>query len=156
MFVGIGVAGLAIFLLLATAMSSESRISTWKNRIERYMTGDGDNFQADQAKVAIVRGGLLPNGPGTSTQRILLPHPYSDFIFAIIIEEYGLIGGLIIMGLYLWLLFRGISIVTRSPKTFGAMLAMGLTMGLALALTRRRPGAYEPGTSLPDRGRILP
>lgn len=131
MFVGIGIAGLAIFLLLATVMSKEGRISTWKNRIERYVTGDGDNFQADQAKVAIVRGGMLPNGPGTSTQRILLPHPYSDFIFAIIVEEYGsIIGGLLLIFLYLWLLFRTGLIVQRTKSTFGAFLAFGLALGL--------------------------
>jgi cell division protein FtsW len=131
LYVGIGLAGLGLFLLLATAMSKEGRINTWKNRIERYVTGEGDNFQSDQAKVAIVRGGLLPNGPGTSTQRVLLPHPYSDFIFAIIIEEYGsLIGGLLLVFLYLWLLFRAGLIVRRSKSTFGAFLAFGLALGL--------------------------
>jgi cell division protein FtsW len=131
MFVGIGIAGLALFLMLSTAMSREGRITTWKNRIERYVTGEGDNFQADQAKVAIVRGGLLPNGPGTSTQRILLPHPYSDFIFAIIIEEYGsIIGGVLLVFLYLWLLFRTGLIVRRTKSTFGAFLAFGLSLGL--------------------------
>ena len=131
LFVSVGVAGLALFILLATAMSREGRISTWKSRIERYVTGEGDNFQADQAKVAIVRGGLLPNGPGTSTQRILLPHPYSDFIFAIIVEEYGsIIGGLLLIFLYLWLLFRAGLIVRKSKSTFGAFLAFGLTLGL--------------------------
>ncbi|MFC2090431.1 FtsW/RodA/SpoVE family cell cycle protein [Bacteroidota bacterium] len=130
-FIGLGIAGLVIFLLLATAMSKEGRISTWKNRIERYVTGEGDNFQADQAKVAIVRGGLLPNGPGTSTQRILLPHPYSDFIFAIIIEEYGsIIGGFLLISLYLWLLFRSGMIVRKTKSTFGAFLAFGLALGL--------------------------
>jgi cell division protein FtsW len=131
LYIGIGVAGLGLFLLLSTAMSKEGRINTWKNRIERYVTGEGDNFQSDQAKVAIVRGGLLPNGPGTSTQRVLLPHPYSDFIFAIIIEEYGsLIGGLLLVFLYLWLLFRAGLIVRRSKSTFGAFLAFGLALGL--------------------------
>jgi cell division protein FtsW len=131
LYVGIGLAGLGLFLLLSTAMSKEGRINTWKNRIERYVTGEGDNFQSDQAKVAIVRGGLLPNGPGTSTQRVLLPHPYSDFIFAIIIEEYGsLIGGLLLVFLYLWLLFRAGLIVRRSKSTFGAFLAFGLALGL--------------------------
>lgn len=131
LYIGIGVAGLGLFLLLATAMSKEGRITTWKNRIERYVTGEGDNFQSDQAKVAIVRGGLLPNGPGTSTQRVLLPHPYSDFIFAIIIEEYGsIIGGLLLVFLYLWLLFRTGLIVRRSKSTFGAFLAFGLALGL--------------------------
>ncbi len=130
-FVGLGIAGLALFVLLATALSHEGRISTWKARIERYVSGEGDNFQADQAKVAIVRGGLLPNGPGTSTQRILLPHPYSDFIFAIIVEEYGsIIGGLLLISLYLWLLFRTGLIVRRTRSTFGAFLAFGLALGL--------------------------
>jgi len=124
MYIGIGVAGLGLFLLLATAMSREGRITTWKNRIERYVTGEGDNFQSDQAKVAIVRGGLL-------TQRVLLPHPYSDFIFAIIIEEYGsVLGGLLLVFLYLWLLFRTGLIVRRSKSTFGAFLAFGLALGL--------------------------
>ena len=131
MFVAIGVAGLAIFLLLSSAMSEESRITTWKSRIEAFMTGEGDNYQADQAKVAVVRGGLLPNGPGSSTQRIMLPHPYSDFIFAIIIEEYGsLVGGLLLIVLYLWLLFRTGLLVRRSKSTFAAFLAFGLSLGL--------------------------
>ncbi len=131
LFVGTGIAGLALFLLLSTAMSKEGRITTWKSRIERYVSGEGDNFQADQAKVAIVRGGLFPNGPGTSTQRILLPHPYSDFIFAIIIEEYGsIIGGLLLIFMYLWLLFRTGLIVRRTKSTFGAFLAFGLSLGL--------------------------
>ncbi len=133
MFLGIGIVGLALFLLLASAMSKDGRISTWKNRIEAYVEGEGDNYQADQAKVAIVRGGLFPNGPGTSTQRNLLPHPYSDFIYAIIIEEYGsLIGGVLILVLYLWLLFRTGLIVKRSKSTYGAFLAFGLSLGLVL------------------------
>lgn len=133
MFLGIGIAGLAIFLLIATAMSQEGRINTWKNRIEAYVDGEGDNFQADQAKVAIVRGGLFPNGPGTSTQRNLLPHPYSDFIYAIIIEEYGsLIGGVLLLALYLWILFRTGLIVRKSKSTYAAFLAIGLSLGLVL------------------------
>ncbi|HKK62944.1 MAG TPA: FtsW/RodA/SpoVE family cell cycle protein [Bacteroidales bacterium] len=131
MIVVTGAAGLAIFLLVSNAMSSEGRITTWKNRIETFVSGEGDNFQANQAKVAIVRGGFLPNGPGTSTQRNLLPHPYSDFIFAIIIEEYGsIIGGVLLIILYLWLLFRTGVIVRRSKSTFGAFLAFGLALGL--------------------------
>ncbi len=133
MFLGIGIAGLALFLLIATAMSREGRINTWKNRIEAYVDGEGDTFQANQAKVAIVRGGLFPNGPGTSTQRNLLPHPYSDFIYAIIIEEYGsLIGGVLLLALYLWILFRTGLIVRKSKSTYAAFLAIGLSLGLVL------------------------
>lgn len=131
LFVIGGILGLALFLFVASAISKEGRLETWKNRIEHYVTGEGDNFQADQAKVAIVRGGLLPNGPGTSTQRILLPHPYSDFIFAIIVEEYGsIIGGLLLIILYLWLLFRTGIMVQKTKSTFGAFLAFGLALGL--------------------------
>lgn len=133
-FVGIGVVGLALFLLLASAVSQgDNRIETWRNRVEAFIDGGGDNYQADQAKVAVVRGGLFPNGPGTSTQRNLLPHPYSDFIYAIIIEEYGsLIGGILLLALYLWLLFRTGLIVRKSKSTYAAFLAFGLTLGLVL------------------------
>jgi len=128
-----GVFALSIFVGGALLLNKEGRISTWKNRIEAYMDGEGDNYQADQAKVAIVQGGMFGKGPGNSTQRNLLPHPYSDFIYAIIIEEYGsLIGGVFVVALYLWLFFRAGLIVRRSKSTYGAFLAFGLSMGLVL------------------------
>ncbi len=133
MLVGAGIFGLAFFVLLALAVNKEGRIATWKNRIEAYVSGEGDNFQADQAKVAIVRGGLVGKGPGNSTQRNLLPHPYSDFIYAIIIEEYGSVfGGLIMIALYLWLFFRAGLIIRRSRSTYGAFLVFGLSLTLIL------------------------
>jgi cell division protein FtsW len=128
-----GVFALSIFVGGALLLDREGRISTWKNRIENYVDGEGDNYQADQAKVAIVQGGLFGKGPGNSTQRNLLPHPYSDFIYAIIIEEYGtLIGGILVIALYLWLFFRAGMIIRRSKSTYGAFLAFGLSMGLVL------------------------
>jgi len=128
-----GLFAFSIFIGGALLLNREGRISTWKNRIEAYMDGDGDNYQADQAKVAIVQGGLFGKGPGNSTQRNLLPHPYSDFIYAIIIEEYGtLIGGILVIALYLWLFFRAGMIIRRSKSTYGAFLAFGLSMGLVL------------------------
>lgn len=76
---------------------------------------------------------MFGKGPGNSTQRNLLPHPYSDFIYAIIIEEYGsLIGGILVIALYLWLFFRAGMIIRRSKSTYGAFLAFGLSMGLVL------------------------
>jgi len=124
---------LSVFVGGSLLLNREGRIATWKNRIENYMEGDGDNYQADQAKVAIVQGGLFGKGPGNSTQRNLLPHPYSDFIYAIIIEEYGtLIGGVLVIALYLWLFFRTGMIIRRSKSTYGAFLAFGLSMGLVL------------------------
>jgi cell division protein FtsW len=128
-----GALALSLFIGAALLMDNEGRISTWKNRIEAYLHGEGDNYQADQAKVAIVQGGLFGKGPGNSTQRNLLPHPYSDFIYAIIIEEYGsLIGGILVLALYLWLFFRAGMIIRRSRSTYGAFLAFGLSLGLVL------------------------
>jgi cell division protein FtsW len=128
-----GVFALSIFIGGALLLDKEGRIATWKNRVENYVDGEGDNYQADQAKVAIVQGGLFGKGPGNSTQRNLLPHPYSDFIYAIIIEEYGtLVGGILVIALYLWLFFRAGMIIRRSKSTYGAFLAFGLSMGLVL------------------------
>ena len=128
-----GIFALSIFVGGSLLLDRDGRISTWKNRIENYVDGEGDNYQADQAKVAIAQGGLFGKGPGNSTQRNLLPHPYSDFIYAIIIEEYGsLIGGILVIALYLWLFFRAGMIIRRSKSTYGAFLAFGLSMGLVL------------------------
>lgn len=128
-----GSLALSLFVGGALLLDNEGRISTWKNRIEAFVHGEGDSYQADQAKVAIVQGGLFGKGPGNSTQRNLLPHPYSDFIYAIIIEEYGsLVGGVLVLALYLWLFFRAGLIVRRSRSTYGAFLAFGLSLGLVL------------------------
>ena len=133
LFLFAGVFALSIFIGGSLLLDKEGRIATWKNRIENYVDGEGDNYQADQAKVAIVQGGLFGKGPGNSTQRNLLPHPYSDFIYAIIIEEYGsLVGGILVIALYLWLFFRTGMIIRRSKSTYGAFLAFGLSMGLVL------------------------
>lgn len=107
------------------------RGETWKARIENYISGDSEsNFQAEQAKIAIAKGGVLGQGPGNSLQRNFLPQASSDFIYAIVIEEWGLISGVIIVFLYIVLLFRGIRIANRSEKTFGSLLAVGLTFSL--------------------------
>ncbi len=128
-----GLFAFAIFLGASELLGKEGRTSTWKNRIESFVSGEGDNYQADQAKVAIVQGGLFGKGPGNSTQRNLVPHPYSDFIYAIIIEEYGsLLGGILVLALYLWLFYRTGLIIRRSRSTYGAFLAFGLSMGLVL------------------------
>ena len=110
-------------------------METWKQRVETYFTtaeSEEDaaaisdaSFQSDQAKIAVATGGLFGKGPGNSDQRNFLPHPYSDFIYAIVIEEYGLIGGVAVLLAYLILLFRGVKIVVKSPNTFAALLALG-------------------------------
>ena len=107
------------------------RGATWKARIENFSKGDAkNNYQSDQAKIAIATGGIIGKGPGNSTQRAFLPQASSDFIYAIIIEEYGLITGSIMLFLYMILLFRGIRILRDSEKTFGGLVAVGLSFSL--------------------------
>lgn len=113
------------------------RVGTWISRVENFIYGtkqadDDDNYQVNQAKIAIAKGGVLGRGPGNSEQRNFLPHPYSDFIYAIIIEEYGLAGGAFIMFIYLLFLFRSIRIFRRCPYAFGAFLALGLSFTLVI------------------------
>ena len=113
------------------------RVDTWINRVENFMYGTktdkaDDNYQVNQAKIAVANGGWIGLGPGNSRQRNFLPHPYSDFIYAIIIEEYGLIGGAIIMFIYLIFLFRSIRIFKKCPFAFGAFLALGLSFTLMI------------------------
>ncbi|MHB1278807.1 MAG: FtsW/RodA/SpoVE family cell cycle protein [Bacteroidia bacterium] len=137
------VSGLLFFTLIATlvmkmpddTIAGIARLATWKARIENFM-GDEENingrYQNIQAKIAIAKGGLLGQGPGNSVQRNFLPEAYSDFIYAIILEEYGLVGGVGLILLYLLLLYRSIRIVVRSPKAFGALLAVGLSFSLVI------------------------
>lgn len=134
---GVGIVGIVLFVLIARTMPNSGRVSTWISRVESFVDGDSSgNFQSNRAKTAIVNGGFLGRGPGNSIQRNVLPHPYSDFIYAIIIEEYGLVGGLIILLLYLFLLYRVGVIVRKSERTFPALLAVGLALIVVLqALT---------------------
>jgi len=129
-----GVGVLIIALVIAGVIitgSDTGRIGTWQNRITSYVNDDGgDNYQVEQSKIAIATGGIFGKGPGNSTQRNFLPHPYSDFIYAIIIEEYGFFGGLIVLFLYLFLLYRAGVIVRKSRRSFAAFLAFGLTISL--------------------------
>jgi cell division protein FtsW len=123
--------GFALGVLLMMPAGKQARLNTWKARIEQFKSGEsGNDYQVEQSKIAIASGGLLGKMPGKSTQRNFLPHPYSDFIFAIIVEEYGLVGGTIVVLLYLILLYRAVRIVTKVPNNFGAYLAIGLSFSL--------------------------
>jgi len=127
--IGIAFVALALFVSLALLFHKEGRTKLWKTRIESFISGESeDNFQAEQSKIAIATGGIIGKGPGNSVQRNYLPLPYADFIYAIIIEEYGLVGGVIIIFFYLWLLFRAGIMVRKSDRTFPAFLAFGLTL----------------------------
>lgn len=115
---GIGVVALALFLGIAKLVNYEGRISTWTNRIENFRNGDSeDNYQAEQAKIAIAKGGVMGLGPGNSETRNFLPHPYSDSIFPIIAEEYGLIGPFIVLLMYILLFYRAVVMVRKSPES---------------------------------------
>ncbi|WP_069661022.1 FtsW/RodA/SpoVE family cell cycle protein [Arcticibacter eurypsychrophilus] len=132
----IAIVCMAGFVLLMGVVFFGPRSATYKSRIDVYMhpeKADPDkSFQANQAKIAIATGGIFGKGPGNSTQRNFLPHPYSDFIYALIIEEYGMVGGFLVVFIYLVLLYRCILIVTASPKAFGALLAAGLSFSLTI------------------------
>lgn len=144
-FVGaIAVVGvLTIFILLklnGDNPQKNNRSQTWVGRIERFIGKGGDDdkkndekdFQLTQSKIAIAGGGVIGKMPGKSTQRTILPHPYSDFIYAIILEEYGLVGGCFVLLLYLILLYRAALVMIRAPQSFGALLAMGLAFSLVM------------------------
>ncbi|NBC24099.1 MAG: FtsW/RodA/SpoVE family cell cycle protein [Bacteroidetes bacterium] len=121
----------AIFIGLGTFFDS-IRSTTWVNRITTFLGQEGDTFQITQAKIAIAEGGLFGEGPGNSVQRNFLPSPYADFIYAIIIEEYGLIGGVGLMGVYFFLLYRCVKIVTLTTRYFAALLTVGISVALVL------------------------
>ena len=116
------------------AVLSVGRVPTWVKRTQNFMYGGKEDasYQVQQAKIAIATGGFLGKGPGKSEQRNFLPHPYSDFIYAIIIEEYGLVGGTIILLIYLLFLFRSIRLFQRCPYAFGAFLAVALSFTLVI------------------------
>ncbi len=129
--IGIGVVAFSLFLFVAYLTGYEGRIKTWKARIENFKDGEADgNYQVQQAKIAVATGGILGKGPGNSSQRNFLPHPYSDFIFAIIIEEYGLLGGTIVLFLYLLLFYRAMQIVKRTERAFAALITIGCAFSL--------------------------
>ena len=116
----------------SAALTFGVRGETAKSRIESFINGDDLPFQAQHARIAVATGGVLGKGPGNSQQRNILPHPYSDFVYAIIVEEYGMIGGVIVLALYLVLLGRGMKAVTHSERAFGGLLSAGLSFALVL------------------------
>ena len=121
---------MTLFILLIKSFPSvfPNRVDTWESRIESFVKkGEtSDNYQIEKAKIAIATGGIRGLGPGKSIQKNFLPQSSSDFIFAIIIEEYGLIGGLLILLLYTLFLLRVVIISNKSESIFGSLLVIGL------------------------------
>jgi cell division protein FtsW len=151
MTIGLAAIPVAILVMLAVAFYDKKeekcselpfflqvkRIPTWISRVQNFIydskqVDKDENYQINQSKIAIAKGGLLGLGPGNSETRNFLPHPYSDFIFAIIIEEYGLAGGGFILFVYLLFLLRSIRIFKKCPYAFGAFLALGLSFTLVI------------------------
>jgi cell division protein FtsW len=116
------------------AVLSVGRIPTWIKRVQDFMFAEKQesHYNVQQAKIAVAKGGLLGVGPGNSEQRNFLPQAYNDFIYVIIIEEYGMLGGAFIIFIYLLFLFRCIRIFKRCPYAFGAFLALGLSITLVI------------------------
>lgn len=128
LMIGSGVLLLLILILVVQVKPDIlPRLDTWESRIESFTNESQEPYQVKQSKIAIATGGIFGKMPGNSIQRNYLPHPYSDFIFAIIIEEYGLLGGSFVLFLYLVLLFRGVRLANKAPGTFGAFLSIGLS-----------------------------
>lgn len=119
-------------VLGAAGLAAGQRLDTAISRVEAFRSDTEVPFQLEQSYIAIATGSLLGKGPGNSDQRDILPHPYSDFIYAIILEEYGLVGGVIVLFLYLALLYRGLVTVNKSNGAFGGLLSAGLTFSLVL------------------------
>jgi cell division protein FtsW len=149
----IGIALIPVILLFAIATTyydkethkakvlpeifSVGRVPTWVSRIQTFRYGEVNgasekSFQLNQAKIAIARGSWFGRGPGNSTQRNYLPHSYSDFIYAIIIEEYGLLGAAFMIFIYLLFLYRCIRLYQKCPYAFGAFLALALSFMLVI------------------------
>ncbi|MDA9640192.1 FtsW/RodA/SpoVE family cell cycle protein [Flavobacteriaceae bacterium] len=128
--IGSGVVVLALFVLTAKAFPNliPNRVDTWTSRISSFVDSEvtQEDYQIEKAKIAIATGGVKGLGPGKSIQKNFLPQSSSDFIFAIIIEEYGLIGGMVLLILYLWLLFRIVIVAQKSDSVFGKLLAIGV------------------------------
>ncbi|WP_418636653.1 FtsW/RodA/SpoVE family cell cycle protein [Winogradskyella sp.] len=155
--VGTGLLALTMFVLVAKAFpdAMPNRVDTWMSRIENF-TNDGDteaDYQIEKAKIAIATGEIKGLGPGKSIQKNFLPQSSSDFIFAIIIEEYGLIGGVFILILYLWFLFRVVVVSHKSDTIFGRLLVLGVGLPIVFQALINMAVAVE---LFPVTGQTLP
>jgi cell division protein FtsW len=120
----------SMLIITAKFFPDSIRVDTWVARVQDFMLNPDGGYQVQQAKIAIANGSWFGTGPGNSIQRNYLPSPYADFIFSILVEEYGVIGGAIIIAMYVILFFRVTRLVTKSSKAFGAIVALGLGISL--------------------------
>ena len=152
-----GLAVLALFVLLAKAIPDvfPNRVDTWMSRVESYWDGaDGvGDYQIEKAKIAIASGGVMGNGAGKSVMKNFLPQSSSDFIYAIIVEEYGLVGGFLLMFLYLLLLFRIVVVANANTSVFGKLVVMGVGLPIIFQALINMAVAVE---LFPVTGQTLP
>lgn len=155
--IGVGILSLALFILVAKAFPNTmpNRIDTWMSRIENFANGEDTeaDYQIEKAKIAIATGQIFGEGPGKSKQKNFLPQSSSDFIFAIIIEEYGLVGGLLLLILYSWLLFRIVIVSQKSETVFGKLLVLGVGLPIVFQALINMAVAVE---LFPVTGQTLP
>ncbi|WP_418263957.1 FtsW/RodA/SpoVE family cell cycle protein [Flavobacterium faecale] len=156
--IGMGIVSLAFFWTLSKAFPDSkffSRVNTWESRIESFATDkpDEDDYQIEKAKIAIASGKIYGLGPGKSVQKNFLPQSSSDFIYAIIVEEYGLVGGFGVLILYLLLLFRFIVASHKANTTFGKLVVIGLGFPMIFQAMINMAVAVE---LLPVTGQTLP
>ena len=152
-----GLLGLVFFILIAKAFpdAMPNRVDTWMSRVENFANGEDteEDYQIEKAKIAIASGGVVGLGSGKSIQKNFLPQSSSDFIFAIIIEEYGLIGGLFLMVLYLWLLFRIVIVSQKADTIFGKLVVLGVGLPIIFQAMINMAVAVE---LFPVTGQTLP
>lgn len=155
--IGTGLLALTLFVLVAKAFPDAlpNRIDTWISRVENFSNGEDTeaDYQIEKAKIAIASGGIQGVGPGKSVQKNFLPQSSSDFIFAIIVEEYGLIGGLFLLIMYSWLLFRIVIVSQKSDTIFGKLLVLGVGLPIVFQALINMAVAVE---LFPVTGQTLP
>ena len=157
LIVFLGIFTLSIFILAVKAYPElmPNRVDTWTSRVDNFINSENteSNYQIEKAKIAIATGGIKGLGPGKSIQKNFLPQSSSDFIYAIIIEEFGLIGGLFLVSLYLWFLFRIVIISNKSESVFGSLLAVSMGLPIVFQAFINMSVAVE---LMPVTGQTLP
>ncbi|SMC32756.1 FtsW/RodA/SpoVE family cell cycle protein [Cellulophaga tyrosinoxydans] len=155
--VGTGILTLTLFILVAKAVPDlfPNRVNTWQNRIENFTNGEDSeaDYQIERAKIAIATGGIVGKGAGKSVQKNFLPQSSSDFIFAIIVEEYGLVGGMVLVFFYLLLLFRIVVVANGHQSIFGKLLVVGVGLPIIFQAFINMAVAVE---LFPVTGQTLP
>jgi cell division protein FtsW len=154
---GIGLVCLTLFVLTAKAFPSvfPNRVDTWISRIENFTDKEDTeaDYQIEKAKIAIASGGITGLGPGKSIQKNFLPQSSSDFIYAIIVEEFGMLGALFLLFLYLLLLFRLVIVAHKSTSIFGKLLVIGVGLPIVFQALINMAVAVE---LFPVTGQTLP